>query len=645
MIRHLKAGLILLLAFQWPQLSAWQAEDPAAYVHPLAAAMSCYDLHYYDIALRVDHKSTYLEGQLTMQFSVRSEMDSLVLELQDGLEVDAAGIASRAAYPAFEDVELRRYGDVMSIVLPESLAAGEMAWARISYKGDAGRSSGFFAGISNAKDRRWGFDVTYTLSEPQNAKDWLPVKQILADKIDSLSMHLECDQGLMAGSNGVLTGVEETGRNTLIYHWESRYPIAYYLISFAVADYRMLSFNARCGEGDSVLVQSFIYNLDDAQIQQEADIRVTAELIRLFSEKLTPYPFADEKYGYCQAPMGGGMEHQTMTTIDNFGFYLVAHELAHQWFGDHVTCGNWQDIWINEGFASYMEYVAGQELQGQADADEWMNNAMSLAKAEKLGSVFVPEDGVEHTSRLFNYGLSYKKGAILLHMIRYRLNSDSLFFHILASYLQDFGGGVASGEEFSAFLEAESGLDFKDFFKEWYYGEGYPQFELKWVQRGDSLHIYSEQSGTAPNVTPFFHTDFDIELLFEDGRTERIRLLQDQPCIEHALKVNGIVSSITFDPDGWLLKRATVIALLPGERPYAFGPNPVRDEMRIRFFNQASIDEIQLTGMGGKEIIHIGDAANPCIIDLSSLPNGPYILLLKNNAEAYQEKIIKISPR
>ena len=158
-------------------------------------------------------------------------------------------------------------------------------------------------------------------------------------------------------------------------------------------------------------------------------------MITSFSRLLMDYPFSEEKYGHAMAPMGGGMEHQTMTTLQDFGFFLVAHELAHQWFGDHITCGNWQDIWINEGFASYMEYVAAQELLGQEAADGWMTNAMSVAKSRTRGSVFVPEEGVEDEYRLFDYALSYKKGAILLHMIRYELDDDDLFFGALRQYL------------------------------------------------------------------------------------------------------------------------------------------------------------------------------------------------------------------
>ncbi len=102
--------------------------------------------------------------------------------------------------------------------------------------------------------------------------------------------------------------------------------------------------------------------------QNKAAIDKTGDLILLYSDLFGDYPFANEKYGHCVAPFGGGMEHQTMTTLVNFSFLLVAHELAHQWFGDFVTCSTWQDIWINEGFASYAEYLANQYLKSQEDS-------------------------------------------------------------------------------------------------------------------------------------------------------------------------------------------------------------------------------------------------------------------------------------
>ena len=199
------------------------------------------------------------------------------------------------------------------------------------------------------------------------------------------------------------------------------------------------------------------------------------------------YPFISEKYGHCVAPLGGGMEHQTMTTLANFNFLLVAHELAHQWFGDYVTCGSWQDIWINEGFASYAEYIACQYLQSQTNADLWMADAQTYVKSETDGSVFVPEAFSTDEERIFDYRLSYKKGAAIIHMIRGELQNDSLFFSILRDYLDRYKNDVATGEDFKEVLEEKSGRDFTAFFNQWFYGEGYPSITVNWKHEQDTL--------------------------------------------------------------------------------------------------------------------------------------------------------------
>ena len=607
--------------------------------------LSAYDVKFYDLYLSVSNTSTHIFGTATILLEPVREMDTLVLELQDALDITKIALADDPANPVFEVLTIYQHaGHVIYIPLDKRRSAGEQFYILIEYEGEAGQDRGFFAGIKTATDPSYGFDVTYTLSEPHNAKDWFPVKQVLEDKIDSVWMSLECDDHLMAGSNGLLEEIEPGEKNRHIFRWRTRYPMAYYLLSFTVADYRDFSFNAALsGEGDSVLVQNYIYDSDALFLKWEEDIRATGSMISAFSDLLMDYPFHKEKYGHAMAPMGGGMEHQTMTTIHDFSFYLVAHELAHQWFGDYITCGNWQDIWINEGFASYMEYVAAQQLRGQESADGWMATAMSIALGETKGSVYVPEEEVENTYRLFDYGLSYKKGAILLHMIRYHLDDDPLFFKVLQRYLEQFGNGNALGDDFRGILETESGMDFSCFFDQWYYGEGFPRFNIHWFQEGDTLKIRSEQGTTAPEVTSFFNTPFDIEIRSSDGTISRLRLMQDEQVEAYSIAVNGLVTDVLFDPDNWLLKIANVIQQIPPDRKFIFGPNPVLDELFIQFINASNIDEILITNMSGQEVFRLLDAENPVMMDLSTLADGPYVLVMHDSDRTYKERIVKIS--
>ncbi len=162
-----------------------------------------------------------------------------------------------------------------TLLLDRERFTGELFGVQIVYGGEAGQDRGFFAGISSETDFDYGFQVTYTLSEPHNASDWFPVKQVLEDKIDSVTFRIRCKKELLAGSNGLLVDVEEQGDDHIL-TWKTAYPMAYYLLSFAVADYRDLSFHAALSKtGDSVLVQNYIYDNDRVVSDWEDEIRMT----------------------------------------------------------------------------------------------------------------------------------------------------------------------------------------------------------------------------------------------------------------------------------------------------------------------------------------------------------------------------------
>lgn len=630
------AGLPLLRG-QTSDFCSHQVHSIHAYENPLNESwLSAYDVKFYELSLEVSNKNTIISGSAGILVEASRQMDTLVFELQDDMEISS--VSSDSA-----ELDFYHSDDAVYINLQRTYLEGEMIQVNISYGGEAGKDRGFFAGVSSRSDYSYGFDVTYTLSEPMNAKDWFPVKQVLEDKIDSVTFRLTTAKDLMAGSNGLLTDVYEDG-NTHTFTWKTSYPMAYYLLSFAVADYRDYSFYAPLSEkNDSVLVQNFIYNSDEVYADSKEDVLKTAPMISAFSLLLVDYPFAREKYGHCMAPMGGGMEHQTMTTIQDFDFFLVAHELAHQWFGDHVTCGNWQDIWVNEGFASYLEFIAAQELLGQEEANEWMNSAMSLALRETTGSVYVPEEDVEDTRRLFDYGLTYKKGAILLHMIRFILDDDAVFFRVLKTYQAQFANATALGSDFQSVLEAESQQDFTAFFEQWYYGEGFPRFSIYWQQQGDTLLVRSEQSTSAPAVTPLFQVPFELEVLLAGGERKRIRLKQNNNLEEFSIIMEGRVEDLRFDPDNHILETSSVIQELPAEKAYRYGPNPVSSELFLQFPNAGPFEKVRITSMSAQEMIILSDLENPATMDLSSLADGSYLLEFSNDRGIFQEQIVKVS--
>jgi aminopeptidase N len=595
--------------------------------------LSKYDVTFYHLSLEISNENTFLDGFTKIIIEVVEDLDTIVFQLNGELEISAIEVNGAGVEDFLHDGEV--------VYIPLVAQTDEMVSVKIFYSGTAGKDRGFFAGITSAYDNTNEQWVTYTLSEPLNALDWFPVKQVLTDKADSVWVDLTCDRDLMAGSVGLLEEIEDLPDNRHKFKWRSNYPIAYYLISLAVADYRDYSFHASLSDrNDSVLVQNYIYDDDDYFSRWKSRIDRTADMITLFSDLVVDYPFAKEKYGHAVAPMGGGMEHQTMSTMANFNFNLVAHELAHQWFGNSVTCGTWQDIWINEGFASYLEYIALENLSSREAADNWMESAMTLAFS-KNGSVYVPESEAEDVYRVFDYGLTYKKGAVLLHMIRYELNDDVLFFDVLKTYAEKYRDSAATAVDFRAVLEEVSGLDFTCFFDQWYYGKGYPTFHLLGSIQQDTLYVRSQQESSDP-ATPLFRTHFDLAVETSEG-DQVYRLYQEKNDQVFALPVTGFVFDIQFDPEKKLLARSSSEIGLPEEKEYLMGPNPFKESLLFRFRNHTPEILLEVIDMEGKHIGSHEVPSNPYKMDLSELGNGTYVLLIKGPWGVRKEKIIKVS--
>ena len=615
---------------------ARESTSPSAFAPGFSDLELKYDVKYYFIDLAVNDTSTNISGNTLILVESLESIDSIIFELDQTIQVDSVFVDGSKSGNYVHS------GNLLSVIPAEPTFTGEETRIKVYYSGGES-AGGFFTGITNRKDFKYQADVTYTLSEPFQASMWFPVKQDLGDKADSVRVHITVDSSLMAGSNGLLERIVSLEDGRKRFEWVSNYTVAYYLVSFAVADYQDYSFYAALPErSDSLLVQNFVYDHPELMDLEKEKIDRTSDLLYLFSELLGTYPFYKEKYGHCMAPMGGGMEHQTMTTLQTFNFELVAHELGHQWFGDYVTCSGWQDIWINEGFASYCEYLALEHLEGLEQAVNWMEGAHGAALRIDDGSIFMTEEDATDPIRIFSLALTYKKGAAILHMLRNEINDDEVFYEVLRTFLDNYKNGVAGAEEFNLTVNTVTGENFDYFFDQWYYGKGYPVFQAGWKQAGDSLWINTSQTGSSED-TPFFRTHIDFEISFADGTDTLVRVLQDSPEKLFTLYTGKAIRNIRLDPYARVLMKSFIYEHLPENDIVEYGPNPFEDKLYLNFLNYLSGKTIRITDLEGKLVfLKEFGATRELELNLGFLSSGLYFMIIEDEDYTVARKILKI---
>ena len=597
-----------------------------------------YDVSFYFLDLNVENYTVAVSGNVTIKAkSTVSILDTLAFELISAMTVDSV----------FVDGILHSFqhsDDLVTVPLHSPVAHGTFFSVKIYYHGTPPTGIDF-SGIFTDSSKTYHKRVTWTLSEPYAAKEWWPTKQDLSDKADSVWVFLTTSPGNKAGSQGLLTGITTMPNGKVRYEWKSRYPIDYYLISFAVADYQDYSLYAHpAGTSDSILIQNYIYNTPGCLNDYKTAIDFTAPILELFSGLFGPFPFIREKYGHCLAQLGGGMENQTMTTMGYFSFEIIAHELGHSWFGDKVTCASWSDIWINEGFATYADYLAHHFLSTPNYDSLWLRLVNNSVKSEPGGSVYIPADSLGDLGRIFDERLTYRKGALLLHMIRFELHDDEMFFNVLKTYVEKYADSVATGNNFRDWLESVSGRDFTDFFNQWYYGEGYPIYDIVWNQRNDVLSITSTQTSST-NVTQLFKMHVPYHLVFTDGTDTTLLLYQDANLNNYTIPLSKTIDSIDIDPKQWILHKLNSLSLglEETESPLHFtlGPNPAGDYLRI-FFSHPSdkLYNLSISDLAGRKILTQTMENKDRFIDISRLSPGVYLVSLSDGINKMNRKLI-----
>jgi aminopeptidase N len=602
-----------------------------------------YDVHFYQLDLNMSNVSTYLNGTGSIHATTKTALDSALFELFPTLNITAIRLND-------VPVGFSRMGSAVKV--PINLSANQSFKIDVDYEGTPPTAqtnplggSGMTAGSSPS----WGNKVVWSLSEPFSAFEWFPCKQSLIDKADSCAVSITVPDTCKAGSNGILEHITPLGNGQTKYEWKHRHPIDYYLISVAVAKYIEYNVYANpIGAPNPILIQNYVYDNPATLPNFQSEIDETADFLELFYERYGPYPFEDEKYGHCMAPISGGMEHQTMTSQGFFEKTLTAHELAHQWWGNNVTCASWCDIWMNEGFASYSEYIMLENLypgQQGPSMQQVHNNVLSQAG----GSVWVLDSLNE--SRIFSGRLTYDKGAGIIHTLRFIINNDDLFFNGLRAFQQAFKDSTSTGIAFKEFMENYTGISLNDFFNEWYFGEGYPTYSLKWNQSGQDVAIEISHTTSKPSITPTFTNPLAIRFARQGQADTVVRFdihsNQDQFSIYNLGQLTG---SINIDPSNWIMNQIGTIsqdpnvnvgfAAISASKEIQIYPNPSQGNVQVKNLPNGLHEMDVLTTSG--QLIYTKNVTNSELIRLNDLNAGTYILHIRLNTNEQKNMLLQI---
>ena len=600
-----------------------------------------YDVHFYALDIEMTNLNTSVGGTGEIHGTSRETLDSVLFELYDGFTISDIRLNGTST-------PYSRVGTAIKV--PVNIAANVNFAIAVDYNGTppTGASTPFGgSGMSNDSSPTWGNQVTWSLSEPFSAYEWFPCKQSLTDKADSSSVKLTVPDNCMAGSNGLLEATIDLGNGTKRFEWMHRHAIDYYLISVAIAEYVEYNVYANpTGAANPILIQNFIYDNPATLPNFQNDIDETVDFLELFSDLFGMYPFADEKYGHCMAPLSGGMEHQTMTTQGYFTKGLTAHELGHQWWGNSITCASWADIWVNEGFATYSAYLMLENLYPNETANDMFDKHDNIM-SQNGGSVWVLDSLNEN--RIFSGRLTYDKGAAIIHTFRFIMDDDAAFFQALQNLQIDFADSTLIGLDVKEALEVSSGLDLTDAFQEWYFGEGFPVYSARWNKVGNDVLL--EISHTTSSSTPTFTNPLEVKFTGPFGYDTTVRVDISSNLEQYIFSDLGNVTNLsTLDPNNWVINEVgtivkdlsftTSINDLGIYTDYIISPNPSNGNYLIETEISGS-HSFRIYDTRGR-LVQEGNFSSSTQIDLTSQMNGNYILqLTTENGDARVKILVK----
>ena len=522
---------------------------------PLLPEQAAYDVTFYDLALRVEPSDSTIAGTLGVYARVVIPMHRLVLDLDTvftvtgvtALPPSGAAPATGAALP----LAWERRGGRLWIALPYTLQPGEAVAARVAYRGRP-RTGGFgpFSWSRTADGQPWlGVSV-----ETFGADAWWPCKDHPSDETDSMALHVTVPAPLVAVSNGRLRGVHEGPEGTRTYDWFVSTPINNYGVTLDVAPYVPVTERYVSIAGDTMPVTFWALPEDSGRARHA--MPEFLDHLRFYEEIGGPYPFRRDKYGIVETPFLG-MEHQTLIAYGagfrndamaryDWGFdALHQHELGHEWFGNMITPPDWNDLWLHEAFAQYMQPLYAERRLGAAKARDIM--AMARTRIRTTNPLAVAPRETQNSRQAYARDV-YWRGSWVLHTLRYLMGSDR-FFALLHQWtdprppVPSINAACrcrfATTDDFAALASRVAGADLGWFFEVYLRRPELPRLVVE--RQGSAVTLRWEAPAGLPFPMPV-----DVKV---DGRTRRVEMPGGSATLTVAER-----AAVAVDPDGSVLR-------------------------------------------------------------------------------------------
>lgn len=581
-----------------------------------------YDLRYQRLELDLDPAQQFVSGTVTSHFIPNQNISSIYFDLSNVLSVSE--VKYHGANLAFTQLSTKE----LKIDFPANIPASTLDSLSIKYSGspDTGGSAGDAFTVST----QGGIPVLFTLSEPYGAQEWFPTKQSLNDKIEKVDIKINTPSQYNVASNGKLMSETLLPGSKKLTFWQTNYPIPAYLIALGITNYTKL--NDTMGTPPFAFV-NYLYPSTTSNSTTMSNINWTKTVMNTFEEYFGPYPYRNEKYGHMQFGWGGGMEHATMSSMGAWGRGIIAHELAHQWFGDKVTCGAWNDIWLNEGFATFGEHLANEKLlMTNSQFLNYLNSEMTYITGSPGGSVYVADGNLGNTGTIFSGRLTYSKGGYVVRMLKWILGDDAFYAAIKDYHSRpELAYGYAKTTDLKNSLLQSTGKDFTEFFNDWIYGQGYPTYQIRWNQTSDQmLRIKVSQTQSHSSVN-FFEMPLPIKVNGTGGQVAYLVLDNTTNNQNFANLINFPVSSIQFNYDYQIIQKnstvtkdTSILAVNDSSKDAVkIYPNPVKNQLSISGISKDQ--NFEIFNIEGK-LIKKGSIFSGKPVDVTALSKGVYIL-------------------